>query len=97
MSLRRFVAIREVGPFRNLLLGFCFFLIIIASFDGKVILKRDFEVVCFATLITKSRQISPLTEYLYLKPLYSILGGSTTRADPLTNKLVLVTLRWKPL
>lgn len=29
--------------------------------------------------------MSPLSEYLYLKPLYSILGGSTIRAEPFTK------------
>jgi len=32
------------------------------------------------------RTISPLILNLYLNPLYSILGGSTIRADPFTKK-----------
>lgn len=39
----------------------------------------------------------PRRLYLYLKPLYSILGGSTTRADPFMKKPIVVILRWKPL
>jgi len=41
--------------------------------------------------------MSPFTEYLYLKPLYSILGGSTTLAEALTKKPGLVFFRTKPL
>jgi len=41
--------------------------------------------------------MSPFTEYLYLKPLYSIRGGSTTLAEALTKKPGLVFLRTKPL
>ena len=37
-------------------------------------------------LIMIDRQISPLRLNLNLKPLYSMRGGSTTRADPLTKK-----------
>ena len=44
-----------------------------------------------------SLQISPRTLYLYLKPLYSIRGGSTIRAEPLINKPSRVTLRNDPL
>lgn len=41
--------------------------------------------------------MSPLREYLYLKPLYSCLGGSTTLADPLTKNPGNVLLRKYPL
>ena len=41
--------------------------------------------------------MSPFIEYLYLKPLYSKRGGSTTRAEALTKNPVPVTLRWNPL
>lgn len=37
-------------------------------------------------LTIQVRHISPFTLYLYLNPLYSSLGGSTTLADPLTNR-----------
>ena len=37
--------------------------------------------------------ISPFSENLYLNPLYSILGGSTTRQLPLEKKPILVVLR----
>lgn len=39
------------------------------------------------------RAMSPLVLYLYLKPLYSRRGGSTTRAEPFTKKPGFVTLR----
>ena len=51
--------------------------------------KLDFEKNNFA--------ISPFTEYLYLKPLYSILGGSTLLAEPFMKNPNLVCLRWNPL
>lgn len=42
-------------------------------------------------------QISPFLLNLNLKPLYSNLGGSTTRADPLIKKPTVVDLRSNPL
>ena len=60
---------------------------------GNCAENNDFDVVCLATRATRSRVISPLMLYLYLKPLYSIRGGSTTRADPFTKKLTVVDLR----
>ena len=59
--------------------------------------KSDCDAFFCETRTSKSLQISPFTEYLYLKPLYSTLGGSTTRAEPLTKKFVVVTLRLNPL
>ena len=41
--------------------------------------------------------MSPFKENLYLKPLYSILGGSTTRQLPLEKNPIFVALRLKPL
>jgi len=41
--------------------------------------------------------MSPFTLYLYLKPLYSIRGGSTTRAEPFTKRPGFVKLRLNPL
>jgi len=69
----------------------------IPSFEVNFTVKRFLEKLILATLTTNKRQISPLIEYLYLNPLYSILGGSTTRADPFTKYPVRVLLRWKPL
>ena len=37
-------------------------------------------------LVSQERHISPFNEYLYLKPLYSLRGGSTTLAEPLVKK-----------
>ena len=38
----------------------------------------------------KPRQMSPFLLNLNLKPLYSKRGGSTTRAEPLTKKPIVV-------
>jgi len=47
----------------------------------------------FFDLQSRPLQMSPLMLYLYLKPLYSILGGSTILAAPFTKKPSLVLLR----
>jgi hypothetical protein len=47
----------------------------------------------FFDLHSRPLQMSPLMLYLYLKPLYSILGGSTILAAPFTKKPSLVLLR----
>ena len=49
-------------------------------------LFNDFKL----DLEKNSLAISPFTLYLYLKPLYSILGGSTLRAEPFMKKPILV-------
>ena len=41
--------------------------------------------------------ISPLRLYLYLKPLYSNRGGSTTRAEAFTKNDVFVNFLLNPL
>jgi hypothetical protein len=41
--------------------------------------------------------MSPLILYLYLNPLYSWRGGSTTRAEPFTKKPLYDTFRLNPL
>lgn len=51
----------------------------------------------FLSLIIMSRLISPFMLNLYLKPLYSIRGDSTTLADPFTKYDCEVTFLWKPL
>lgn len=48
-------------------------------------------------LVIQQRQISPLILYRYLKPLYSSLGGSTIRADPLMKSPSCVDRRKDPL
>jgi len=53
-------------------------------------------VTRFARII-KARQMSPFRLNLNLNPLYTIRGGSTTRADPLTKYPTNVRFRWKPL
>ena len=56
-------------------------------------MKEDFEVFESETRTSSSLQISPLIEYLYLNPLYSTRGGSTTRAELFTKKPTVVDLR----
>jgi len=51
----------------------------------------------YLTRIKSPRQISPFRLNLNLKPLYSIRGGSTERAEPLIKKPTVVVLRLKPL
>ena len=46
---------------------------------------------------TQHRHMSPFILYLYLNPLYSIRGGSTTRADPFIKRPSLVLRRKDPL
>ena len=52
-------------------------------------LRLDFE--------KNNLAISPFTEYLYLKPLYSILGGSTLLAEPFTKNPILEDFLLNPL
>jgi len=89
--------IRATGPIRYLLPGSCFFFITIAALLGNLRVNNDLEVFCLATRAMSNLQISPLILYLYLKPLYSIRGGSTTRAEPLTKNPTEVTFLWNPL
>ena len=85
--------IRVTGPERYLLEGLILLRIIIPALEGNFAENNDFDVVCRTTRATRRRAISPFILYLYLKPLYSIRGGSTTRAEPFTKKLTVVDLR----
>ena len=49
------------------------------------------------TLISQLLPISPFKLYLYLKPLYSIRGGSTTREEPFIKKPSDADLLLNPL
>jgi len=92
--LRRIVA--ETGPKTYLDFRSCFFLIISALFWGKYKTDPSRRGVGSLVRTIMDRQISPLRENLNLKPLYSIRGGSTTRADPLTKKPKRVRRRSNP-
>ena len=89
--------VAETGPNTYFDRKSCFFLIIRAL----LILNRKTEpsslFVGHLVLIIIARQMSPFLLNLNLNPLYSIRGGSTTRADPFTKKPKLVRRRSKPL
>ena len=85
------------GPCRYLDFTFCFFLIRIPVFDAKEVDDPSMRRRVRATLIRIIRQTSPFLLNLNLNPLYSNLGGSTIRADPLIKNPTVVALRWKPL
>jgi len=89
--------IRLTGPPKYLLLGFSRLRMTIPALCGNCDENKDLEVVWRATRATSKRAMSPFILYLYLKPLYSMRGGSTTRADPFAKKLTVVDLRWNPL
>ena len=74
-----------------------FLLMFIPALSWNCTILESFAKTCLVVLQIHDRQISPLILYLYLNPLYSMRGGSTTRAEPFTNKLSLVFLRKKPL
>jgi len=86
-----------IGPLRNFDLIFCFFDIT----TPELVLNCKTVLSMFSVknvdLTNQHLTMSPFTEYLYLKPLYSSLGGSTIRAEPFTKKLGLDFLRLKPL
>ena len=87
----------EIAPKRYFDLGFCFFFISMQLFCWKQMTEPSFRGFGKFDLKIKPLQISPFVLYLNLKPLYSTLGGSTERADPLTKYPSSVTLRLKPL
>lgn len=75
----------------------CFFLIKKALFILKYRTEPSSLGSGRAVCTIIDRQISPLRLNLNLKPLYSIRGGSTTRAEPLTKNPSSVLLRFQPL
>jgi len=81
------------GPFKNLDLRFCFFVIITPEFELKFIIDWSLYFKGYLDLTNQDLTISPLMLYLYLKPLYSNLGGSTTLADDFIIKPGFVTFR----
>ena len=66
-------------------------------FEGNLITDPSSLVILKTLLTYKPLQISPLRLNLNLNPLYSILGGSTIRADPLIKKPNFVCFLWNPL
>jgi hypothetical protein len=76
-------------------LDFRSFFFLIVNPELLVNLTREL-VGFFSKLLERTSNIrimSPLILNLYLKPLYSILGGSTIRADPFTKKPIEVCVR----
>ena len=88
---------RKAGPYKNFDLGLFFFRIIIPLFDLTLTNAWSFFFNKKFTLTISKRLMLPFTAYLYLKPLYSSRGGSTTHADPLANRPIFVALRKNPL
>ena len=76
---------------------FCFFVIEIDELFVKIDVDLSIFKLVNTDRINHTLVISPLIEYLYLKPLYSSLGGSTIRAEPFIKRPGLVFLRQKPL
>ena len=68
-----------------------------AALVFKKKLNRDLLCISRLERTKRSLTMSPFMLYLYLKPLYSNLGGSTTRADPFTIKPGFELLRLEPL
>ena len=86
-----------IGPFRYLDFISNFFFIFIAAFVWKAVKVPDRVISCLLVRATSIRVMSPLTLYLYLNPLYSTRGGSTTRAEPFIKNPIVVCLRKNPL
>lgn len=92
-----FLIFRIIGPLINFDLGSFFFLIVTSELLLKSrvsLFKFDLK---FLDLQIKPLMMSPFILYLYLNPLYSILGGSTILADPFTKNPSSVLLRLNPL
>jgi hypothetical protein len=80
----------DIGPFRNLDFGSCFFLIKKPEFPTMNILDPSIYEFGRLDLTISDLTMSPFRLNLYLNPLYSILGGSTTLEDPLAKNPILV-------
>ena len=73
------------GPYKNLERGLDFFLIVIPELWFIEVRDPSICVLHFLLLTINKRLISPLMLNLYLNPLYSIRGDSTTLAEPFTK------------
>lgn len=89
--------LRVMGPNRNLDFGLFFFFIMIPELSLNRTVLASLLCLLWFTLIIQLLHILPRRLYLYLKPLYSMRGGSTTLAEPFIKKPIVVTLLWKPL
>ena len=79
-----------MGLFINLLRGVSFFLTMKPELIAKLYSKPE-RLRCLVLDLEKNTfAISPFMLYLYLKPLYSILGGSTLLAEPFIKNPILV-------
>ena len=84
-------------PFIYFDIIFDFLFIFIPELLLKTMVLKSLDRVDFFVLQTQVLHMSPFTLYLYLKPLYSILGGSTIFDEPLTKNPSLVFFLWNPL
>jgi hypothetical protein len=85
------------GPFKNFDFIFCFLKINIPELSLKFKFELSSWLLINLVLTIQALTISPFKVYLYLKPLYSNLGGSTTREELFIKKLEVVFLRLNPL
>jgi len=76
---------------------FCFFFISIPLLIGKDETEPSNRRNGRTQRTNIALQISPFLLNLNLNPLYSSLGGSTIRADPLKKKPMVVDKRLNPL
>jgi hypothetical protein len=85
--------LRDMGPFMNFDFVSCFFLITITELSLNFKEELSLLKLVYFERATHKRTISPFKLYLYLKPLYSSLGGSTTLAEPFTKNDIFEDLR----
>lgn len=78
--------LKVTGPKRYFDLKSCLFRISIELLLLNLITNPSFLTTGNLPLITNPLQMSPFLLNLNLNPLYSIRGGSTIRAEPLTKK-----------
>lgn len=76
---------------------FCFFFISMALLELNATTDPSRFLNLKTVRTTRARHILPFLLNLNLKPLYSNLGGSTTRAEPLIKSPTVEWLRLNPL
>ena len=77
---------RLMGPLIYLDITLTFLLILIPELSLKLTTLISLNLAFTRVRTSQHLHISPLILYLYLNPLYSILGGSTTLAEPLIKR-----------
>ena len=87
----------SIGPVKYFDLIFCFFFTKTALLLLKRVAPPSSLFEEYFDLTITPLHILPLTLNLNLKPLYSTLGGDTTRAEPLIKKPIGVKDLLKPL